>query len=138
MNHSGITIIQYLEKSSFTDVFQKQISSLTMIFCNNKPCDGIEGLFTNAFINVLTTCTNLTYLSFYSQDACTKVPRASLTVPSTPCFTSNLVYLNVAVSAFDHCLCLLDGYFTQLQTLIIKVGSISDTSRTIQNTVKIF
>ncbi|CAF1446521.1 unnamed protein product [Adineta ricciae] len=103
------------------------------MFSDKSGGERIKELFTNIFDNILILCPKLIYLNFHSQDVCTDISRPFLTVPSTACYLSNIVHLNIGVCSFDDCLCLLNGYFTQLQTLIVKIGHIIDTSKIIRN-----
>jgi hypothetical protein len=98
----------------------------------------IGKLFTNVFTNILIIFKNLIYLDFHKQDICRYISRPLLSLPSTTCYSSNIVHLNIGVCSFDDCLRLLDGHLTQLHTFIVKVGWIIDTSMTIKNTVKCF
>jgi hypothetical protein len=59
-------------------------------------------------------------------------------VPSNTCYSSSIVYLRIKLNTFDNCLCLLDGRLSQLQTFIVKVDTICDTSMIINNTVKTY
>jgi hypothetical protein len=59
-------------------------------------------------------------------------------LPSTTFYSSNIFYLNVRVSNFDDCLCLLDERVTQLHTFIVKIDYIENSSMTLDNKVKNF
>ncbi|CAF1379273.1 unnamed protein product [Rotaria sordida] len=122
------------DKSSFIHVFQNQISHLTVMIHDDSKGEHIKELFTNVFTNILIIFTNLIYLDFHSQDICRYISKPFLSLPSTTCYSSNIVHLNVGVFSFDDCLSLLDGHLTQLHTFIVKVGRIIDTSMTMKNT----
>ncbi len=108
-----------------------------MIYDDSKG-EHIKEIFTNVFTNILIIFINLIYLDLHSQDICRYITRPFLSLPSTRCYSSNIVHLNIGVHSFEDCLCLLDGHLTQLHTFIVKVGFIIDTSMTIKNTVKSF
>ncbi|CAF2142563.1 unnamed protein product [Rotaria magnacalcarata] len=122
------------DKSSFIHIFQNQISHFTVMMHDDSKGEYIKELFTNVFTNILIIFANLIYLNFHSQDICRYISKPFLSLPSTTCYSSNIVHLNIGVFSFDDCLCLLDGHLTQLHTFIVKVEHIIDTSMTIKNT----
>ncbi|CAF3203245.1 unnamed protein product, partial [Rotaria sp. Silwood2] len=50
-----------------------------------------------------------------------------------PCVSSNLTKLTINVNTFDDCLCILDGRFNRLLTLIIDIEKISISTSNIDN-----
>ncbi|CAF3531715.1 unnamed protein product [Rotaria socialis] len=60
-------------------------------------------------------------------------PLSLRNLSSTTFYSSSIGYLNVTVRHFNDCLCLLDGRFTCLHTVIVKVGIIKNSSKTINN-----
>ncbi|CAF4394165.1 unnamed protein product [Rotaria sp. Silwood2] len=121
-------------KSSFIHIFQNQISHLTVMMHDDSIGEHIKELVTNVFTNILIIFTNLIYLNYHTQDICRYISKPFLSLPSTTCYPSNIVHLNIGVFSFDDCLCLLDGHLTQLHTFIVKVKHIIETSMNIKNT----
>ncbi|CAF3477094.1 unnamed protein product [Rotaria socialis] len=124
------------DKSSFIHIFQNQISHFTVTIHDDSKGAHRKELWTNVFTNILIIFTNLIYLNFHSQNICRFISKPFLSLPSTTCYSSNIVYLNIGVFSFDDCLCLIDGHLTQLHTFIVKVEHINNTSMTIKNPVK--
>ncbi|CAF5045924.1 unnamed protein product, partial [Rotaria sp. Silwood1] len=60
-------------------------------------------------------------------------PKAFIDLPSRTCYSSNIIYLNVRLNDFNDCLCLLNGYLSQLHTFIVEIGKICYTLMTINN-----
>ncbi|CAM4924218.1 unnamed protein product [Rotaria socialis] len=121
------------DKSSFIHIFQNQISHFTVTIHDDSKGAHRKELWTNVFTNILIIFTNLIYLNFHSQNICRFISKPFLSLPSTTCYSSNIVYLNIGVFSFDDCLCLIDGHLTQLHTFIVKVEHINNTSMTIKN-----
>ncbi|CAF4503268.1 unnamed protein product, partial [Rotaria socialis] len=63
------------------------------------------------------------------------LPLSLIDLPSTACYSSNIVELNVRVRNFDDCLCLLDERLSQLNTFIIKIDKIQNSSKTLDNKI---
>ncbi len=87
---------------------------------------------------MFTMFTNLTHLRFNLTDICWYLPQGLITLPSTKCYSSNIVHLNVVVHLFYDCLCLLDGRLSQLRTFIVRICWILEKPMIIDNTVKCF
>ncbi|CAF4897937.1 unnamed protein product, partial [Rotaria sp. Silwood1] len=49
-------------------------------------------------------------------------PKAFIDLPSRTCYSSNIIYLNVRLNDFNDCLCLLNGYLSQLHTFIVEIA----------------
>ncbi|CAF4212839.1 unnamed protein product [Rotaria sp. Silwood2] len=124
-------------KSSFIGTFQHQISHLTVTIHDDSTGERISKLSTNVFTTIFIMFTKLIYLHFNLKDSCRYLPKAYVDLPSTTCYSLNIVYLNVIVDGFDDCLCLLDGRLSQLHTFIVKVGTINNTSKIMNKNTRI-
>jgi hypothetical protein len=92
-------------------------------------------LFTEACVQILSVCKNLTYLdcSTYNDD-CAQLSLCRL--PTTACFSSTLLHLDIVLTSFDDCLYLLDGRLEQLTELILEIDEINASSLNIDNSVR--
>ncbi|CAF3432247.1 unnamed protein product [Rotaria socialis] len=88
---------------------------------------------TNAFASIFTIFTNLNHFEYGFKDNFGFSPLSLRNLSSTTFYSSSIGYLNVTVRHFNDCLCLLDGRFTCLHTVIVKVGTIKNSSKTINN-----
>ncbi|CAF2713309.1 unnamed protein product [Rotaria sp. Silwood2] len=122
------------DESSIIHIFKDQISHLTVTIKHDSRAVHRKKFFKNVFITVFIMFINLTYLHFDVKDMYLYSPISLIDLPSTTCYSSSIVYLNVSVRNFDDCLCLLDGRLSQLYTLIVKVYLIQNTSMIINNT----
>ena len=85
------------------------------------------------FALILSLCKQLIKLSFCQLD--NRSTFCTFDLSSTNFKSSTLTELKIRVENFDDCLCLLDGRFNCLSTLIIHINLISYTSGTIDNKV---
>ncbi|CAF3314482.1 unnamed protein product [Rotaria socialis] len=69
----------------------------------------------------------------FNEDNFVYPPLSLIDLPSTACYSSNIVELNVRVRNFDDCLCLLDGRLSQLNTFIIEIDKIQNSSKILDN-----
>ncbi|CAF4713281.1 unnamed protein product, partial [Rotaria sp. Silwood2] len=88
---------------------------------------------TNVFSNIITIFTNLNHFEFGFEDHFEYSPLSLINLSSTIFYSTSISYLNVTVQYFNDCLCLFDGRFTQLQTVIVKVEIIENSSQIINN-----
>ena len=93
---------------------------------------------TKIFTNIFIIFTNLTSSLFQLEDNYVYLPLSLVDLPSTTCYSSNIVHLNVRVRNFDDCLCLLDGRLSQLHTFIAYICHIRHTSIINKNMVTEF
>ncbi len=130
----------YLDGSSFVYIFKHQISHLTVTIndTDRSTARYTQNLSTNVFTTIWIMFTNLTYLHFGLQDICHSPPTFLIDFVSTTYYPSNIIHLNVRVRTFNDCLCLLNGHLCQLETFIVEVDLIRNTSMTINNKVKYF
>ena len=131
-------IVCFLEESSFVSIFKYQILHLTLTINDDSIDSYIRKLSTNVFTTILSKFTNLIYLQFGLKDICYYTPRLSIDSVSTTYYPTNITHLNVRVRMFECCLYLLNGCLGQLQTFIVEIDFIRDTSMTINNTVIYF
>jgi hypothetical protein len=128
----------YLDESSSIHSFKHQISHLDVTINDDVTFEQIRNMATNIFTTIFIMFTNLTHLEFKSEDNFVYVPSSLIALPSTTCYSSNIVHLNVRVRNFDDCLWLLDGRLSQLHTFIVIVDDMYHSSMTFDNKVKNF
>ncbi|CAM4820753.1 unnamed protein product [Rotaria magnacalcarata] len=121
------------DESSFLHIFEDQISHLAITISDDSTAEHIRSLATKIFTTIFVTFKNLTHLDFELEDDFVYPPLSLIDLPSTACYSSNIVELNVRVRNFDDCLCLLDGRLSQLNTFIIKIDKIQNSSKTLDN-----
>jgi hypothetical protein len=126
------------DKSAIIHILRDQISHLTIMINDDLMNEQNRELSRNIFANIFVIFTNLTYLHFDFQNYCQSLPTSVVDLPSTACYSSNIVHLNVKVSDFNVCLYLLDGRLSQLHTFIVHVYCIRRTSMINKNMVKEF
>jgi hypothetical protein len=94
-------------------------------------------MHTVVFTQILTKFTNLQYLKF--DQSSISFRRLSFSVSPPTIISSTLSKLYVSIRNFNDCLYLLDGRFTQLHTLYVKIYIIIASSHlTINNKVDYF
>jgi len=126
----------HLDGSSYVHVFKNQISHLIVTINADGTAEYISNLYKNIFTSILKKFMNLVCFHFgWNSDSLFSL-KSFINLPSTRCYSSNIIHLNVRVHNFNDCLCLLDGHLSQLHTFIVEVDCIGDTSITIKNTVK--
>ncbi|CAM4966212.1 unnamed protein product [Rotaria socialis] len=126
------------DESSFLHIFEDQISHLAITISDDSRANHIRSLATKIFVTIFVTFKNLTHLGFELDDDFVYLPLSLIDLPSTACYSSNIVELNVRVRNFDDCLCLLDERLSQLNTFIIKIDKIQNSSKTLDNKVQYF
>ncbi|CAF3292014.1 unnamed protein product [Rotaria sp. Silwood2] len=120
------------DESSFIYMFKHQILHL-VIKINHIKFSEKKHVATNVFANIFTIFTNLNHFEFGFEDHFGYSPLSLINLSSTIFYSSSISYLNVTVQYFNDCLCLLDGRFTQLYTVIVKVEIIKNSSQIINN-----
>jgi len=126
----------YLDESSFIRMFKSQILHLVIKIIDIK-YQRKDREPTNIFASIFAIFTNLNHLEFVFEDTFHYLPLSLINLSSTKFDSSCISFLNVTVHNFDDCLCLLDDRFTQLHTIIMKVEIVKNSSRTLNNKVKI-
>ncbi|CAF1349560.1 unnamed protein product [Rotaria sordida] len=114
------------ENSSFIHTFKHQISDLVATInvpISDKP---MKNLIIDIYSKIFALLTNLDYLDLDVDDIYPFRQSLLRDLPSTTCFSSNIVHLRIKMHNFDDCLCLLDGRLSQLQTFIITLDYIYD------------
>jgi hypothetical protein len=95
-------------------------------------------LVTNVYARIFVIFPNLTHLEFDLKHTCGLSPSPFYQLPSTSCYSSNIIYLRVKVDCLDDCLYLLDGRLSQLHTFIVEVSRMLYSPMIHNKTVKIF
>ncbi|CAF0855471.1 unnamed protein product [Adineta steineri] len=90
--------------------------------------DQKKELSRRVFIDVFLTFTNLAYLQSCFQDYDSYLPISAIHLPLSACYSFHIVCLNIKICDFDLCYYLLDGRLSQLNTFIVHVYQIRQTS----------
>ncbi|CAF1313478.1 unnamed protein product [Rotaria sp. Silwood1] len=120
------------DESSFIHMFKHQILHL-IIKTNHIKFSKKKHVATNVFANIFTIFTNLNHFEFGFEDHFEYSPVSLINLSSTIFYSTSINYLNVTVQYFNDCLCLFDGRFNQLHTVIVKVEIIENSSQIINN-----
>ncbi|CAF3344939.1 unnamed protein product [Rotaria sp. Silwood2] len=118
--------IFFLENSSFIYTFKHQVSDLVITISDPIKNKSMENLLIDIYFKIFTLLTNLKYLDLDVDDSYPFERSLLRDLPSTTCFSSNIVHLRIKMHNFDDCLCLLDGRLSQLHTFIITLDYIYD------------
>ena len=81
---------------------------------------------------------NLTHFNYSWHSDLWYSARAFIDLLSRPCYSSNIIRLNVRLNDFNDCICLLNGHLNQLHTFIVEIDLISKTLMALNNTVRFF
>ncbi|CAF1265116.1 unnamed protein product [Rotaria sordida] len=114
------------ENSSFIHTFKHQISDLVVTISDSISDKSMENLIIDIYSKIFALLTNLKYLDLDVDDRYPFRQSFLRDLPSTTCFSSNIVHLRIKMYNFDDCLCLLDGRLSQLHTFIITLDYIYD------------
>ncbi|CAF1082880.1 unnamed protein product [Rotaria sordida] len=128
-NLYGLGLYNMKEKTArrlFTDknlscgIFKKQITRLIITIDEKK-----KDLFTKVKICscIFSIFINLTHLTF-SESSFENIVRLLIDVPFRSFSSSSLLVLNIKIQSFSQCLYLLDGRFSQLQTLYVDLAKV--------------
>ncbi|CAF1629902.1 unnamed protein product [Rotaria magnacalcarata] len=122
-----------LDENLSSNMFKNQITTLIIAINPNR-----SDLFTKANIckHIFTAFMKLTHLVFHELSY-EKTVRLLFDTPPHRFSSSTLLVLNIQVQCFYPCLCILDGRFNQLHTLVIELANIFRPNKNIQNKVKI-
>ncbi|CAF1247349.1 unnamed protein product, partial [Rotaria sordida] len=114
------------ENSSFIHTFKHQISDLVVTI--NVPISdkSMKNLIIDIYSKIFALLTNLDYLDLDVDDIYPFRQSLLRDLPSTTCFSSNIVHLRIKMHNFDDCLYLLDDRLSQLHTFIITLDYIYD------------
>ena len=115
---------------------KKQISALVIDTDGDGEQIATENVHRLLFTHILTTFTNLQYLSFGSSSFWYQ--QLSFNVSSPTVISSTLLELHVFLDSFIDCLYLFDGCFNQLRTFYVKMEFITISRLTINNKVNHF
>ncbi|UJR11014.1 hypothetical protein I4U23_015198 [Adineta vaga] len=123
----------FSDETLFKCTLKKQISALVIDTYGQERT--IEKAHKLLFTHILTTFTNLQYLSFGPSSY--SYQQLSFNISSTSVFSSTLLELHVCLKHFNDCLYLLDGRLNQLQTFHVKVQFITISRLAINNKHKL-
>ncbi|CAF5000352.1 unnamed protein product, partial [Rotaria sp. Silwood1] len=118
------------EKSSFIHTFKHQVSDLVVTISDPIEDKSMGNLLIDIYSKIFALLTNLKYLDLDVDDIYHFRRSLLRDLPSTTCFSSNIVHLRTKMHNFDDCLRLLDGRLSQLHTFIITLNYIYDTWNT--------
>jgi hypothetical protein len=119
----------FLEKSSFIHAFKDQISELVVTFMDKITDVSMKNLLIDNYASIFALFGNLKYFELDVNDFYSFIPSLFNSSPSTRCFSSSIVHLNIKLNNIDDCLYLLDGRLSQLHTFIVHLDSIHDPSK---------
>ncbi|CAF3791442.1 unnamed protein product [Rotaria sp. Silwood1] len=128
-NLYGLALYNMKEKTArrlFTDknvscgIFKKQIRRLIITIDKNK-----KDLFTKVKMCscIFSIFINLTHLTF-SESSFENIVRLLIDVPFRSFSSSSLLVLNIKIQTFSQCLYILDGRFSQLETLYVDLAKV--------------
>jgi len=117
------------------DLLTKQITHLNIDI--KKPVDQWSDTLLKIIALILSLCKKLTVLNFGDMFITRKFKTPVFFLPSESSMSSTLMKLKINVLNFADCLCVLDGRFTCLSTLIINVHNVFDRTRNMGETVSI-
>ncbi|CAF4428238.1 unnamed protein product [Rotaria socialis] len=123
------------DKTLFNCTLKKQISVLVMDTDGDGKQKAAENAHKLLFPHILTTFTNLQYLSFGSSSFWYQ--QLSFNISSPTVISSTLLELYVCLNTFIDCLYLLDGCFNQLCKFYVKIEFITISRLTINNKKKL-
>ncbi|CAF3985443.1 unnamed protein product [Rotaria sp. Silwood1] len=126
----------FCTNSSFVSIFQHQISNLVIMINGTSGYQYRWCLCSSMFVQISMKFTNLTHFQFDLINNC--IYALELAGLPSQCYSSSIVHLNLKVKMFDDCLWLLNGHLSQLQTLVVHVEHIHNTSKIINNKVIYF
>ncbi|CAF2989699.1 unnamed protein product, partial [Rotaria sp. Silwood2] len=125
----------FSDETLFHCTLKKQISALVIDTDGDGGQTATENVHRLLFTHILTTFTNLQYLSFGPSSFWYQ--QLSFNISSPTVISSILLKLCVCLDNFIDCLYLLDGRFNQLRTFYVKIEFITISRLTINNKEKL-
>jgi hypothetical protein len=118
----------FLEKCPFILNFRYQISELVLTIDYEVPSVSMLNLLIDIYHRIFDLLSNLKYLDLDVNNNYIFSKSFLSDLSSTTYVSSGISHLCIKLHNFDDCLCLLDGRFNQLHTLIVKLEFIHDPS----------
>ncbi|CAF2473620.1 unnamed protein product [Rotaria sp. Silwood2] len=111
----------FLEQMPFIRIFNEQILHLVVTVMDKSENASLSDVTINLYIRIFNLFTSVTHLDFVIKNDFRHPPFSLDDLPSTACFSSNIVHLSIRVLGLEDCLCLLDGRLSQLHTFIVEI-----------------